>query len=238
MRIIEGKNVDLISPFPLGEVKRAYGWVHCYRTLTECDDSPKDLDGFIRWHNVYLPSVLSWGIIDKNHLTNIKHEAPLVGMGVFEPIISPWNGAVRNGVFHVATARKAFRTGLVDEAGQLAIKMLFEEIPTLLRVSGVMLEKNYPAKALAKRLGMKFEGLVQDALVQNNSPQNMVLFGLTRRDYEVWHKCYQELGKESEQELPPLSEPQELLKPQTPTVIQTPQELQTPTPSITSTEQD
>jgi len=129
----------------------------------------------------------NWGIIDKNHTTNIKHEAPLVGIIVFEPVCVPGTQIIRNGFFHVATARKAWRTGLVDEAGHLAIEEIFREIPSLLRVSGYMVEKNFPARSLCKRLGFTFEGLAEDMFLREGKPENMVLFGLTRRKFECLH---------------------------------------------------
>lgn len=184
LRIISGQNVDLICPFPLSEIKRTYGWIHCYRTVSECDDSPKDIDSYCAMTSQYLPRVVSYGIIDKNHLTNIKHEAPLVGFVSFEPSIMP-NGAVRNGFLHVATARRAWKANLIDEAGQLVLRDLFEGIPSLLRVSAVMSDRNAPAKGLVKRLGFKFEGVTEDAILVDNSPQNMAQFGLTRRNYNL-----------------------------------------------------
>lgn len=184
MRIIQGTNVDLINPFPIGEVKRTYGWNHCYRSLVETDDTPNTQEHFLQFMTQTLQNCPSWGIVDKNHITNIKHEAPLVGVIIFEPIVVPATNVVRNGYFHVATARKAWRTGLVDEAGRLAIQEIFQEIPTLLRVSGYMVEKNFPARSLCKRLGFTYEGLVADMFMREGKPENMVLFGLTRREYE------------------------------------------------------
>jgi len=184
LRIITGKDVDLITPFPLSEVKRLYGWLHCYRTITECDDSPKDVDTYCQLMTEVLPRCVSWGVIDKNHLTNIKHEAPLVGFGMFEPSLMP-NGAVRNGFLHVATARRAWKARLVDEAAGMVVKDLFEGIPSLLRLTTYMSERNSPAKALVRRLGFKMEGIVEDGIMYENSPQNLVLFGLTRRNYNT-----------------------------------------------------
>jgi len=199
LRIIEGKNVDLITPFPMNEIRRTYGWMHCYRTLTESDDSPKDMDGVVALTSQGFSQSFTWGIIDKNHLTNIRHEAPLVGFGMFEPVLSPGTMIVRGGFFHVATARKAWKTGLIDEAGELVIRELFENIPTLLRISALMLEKNSPAKSLCRRMGFKFEGVLEDMVLQERSPQSMVLFGLTRRNYELCrnHSCQVPLVEES-----------------------------------------
>jgi len=188
MRIIEGTNVDLISPFPAGEVGRMYGWMHCYRTVTEDDDSPQTLEEFCRYTHQLMTVCPSWGIVDKWKITNTRHEAPLVGVLMFEPNVHPWNGQIRGGQLHVATARKAWKTGLVDEAAKQVIGELFKELPGLLRLNAVILEKNYPAKGLARRVGFKFEGLMEDAVVQGGSPQNLALFGLTRRNYDLWQQ--------------------------------------------------
>lgn len=178
MNVIEGVNVDLISPFPVSEARRVFGWMHCYRTLTESDDTPNTLEDFIPYFQSILGLCPSWGIIDKKRITNSQHEAPLVGVGLYEP------ASIRHGFFHVATARKAFKTGLVDEASQLVIKEIFEKVPTLTRIGGYMDEKNAPAKGLCRRMGFKFEGVLEDMVVRNGAPQNTVYYGLTRRRYE------------------------------------------------------
>lgn len=182
MRIIEGNNVDLITPFPLGEAKRVYGWNHCYRTFTETDDTPNTMEEFTPHIEQLLQLVPSWGVIDKNHLTNTKHEAPLVGIVMVEPVTS------RHVFLHVATARKAWRTGLIDEAMRMTIESLFTEAPTLTRIGAWVLEKNFPAKALFKRLGFKFEGMCEDMVVIKEQPENIVYFGMTKRSWNsIWH---------------------------------------------------
>lgn len=177
MHIISGQNVDLITPFPASEVRRVFGWNHCYRTITENDDTPNNIDDFTVHVQTLLQICPSWGIIDKNRITNTSHEAPLVGIGMFEP------AGKRTGYFHVATARKAFRTGLIDEAGELVIRTLFDLMPDILRLGAYMDEKNAPAKALCRRLGFKFEGVCEDAILQNGQPKNVAYFGLTRRNW-------------------------------------------------------
>lgn len=186
IRVIEGTNVDLICPFPLSEVKRMYGWLHCYRTVAETDDSPKGLEENCAYMTDVLQRTVSWGMIDKNHLTNIKHEAPLVGFGVFEPT-QLVNGVIRNGFLHVGTARRAWKARLVDEATEMVLRDVFEGIPTLLRLTAVVNERNAPAKALLRRAGFKMEGIVEDGILVENSPQNLVLYGLTRRNYNKCH---------------------------------------------------
>jgi RimJ/RimL family protein N-acetyltransferase len=126
----------------------------------------------------YLPLCGSWGIIDKNHITNIKHEAPLVGILIYEPASN------RTGYMHVATARKAWRTGMIDEAVEIVVEQIFEGIPSLTRLGAYMFEKNSPAISLAKRHNFKYEGTFHDVVVQNGEPANLVYFGLTRSNWQ------------------------------------------------------
>jgi hypothetical protein len=46
-----------------------------------------------------------------------------------------------------------------------------------------MLEKNFPARGLAKRLGFRQEGLIEDLVMQDGVPANVVYFGLTRKNH-------------------------------------------------------
>jgi len=177
IRILEGKNVDLICPFPIGEIGRVFGWNHCYRTVTEHDDGPHTMEEANEVTKQMILNWPTWGIVDKNHLTNTKHEAPLVGIVLYEP------STLRNGYIHISTARRAFKTGFADEALQLVIRDVFTSIPTLLRISACMDEHNAPAKALAKRIGFKFEGLLEDMILRGDVPKNIIYFGLTRRKY-------------------------------------------------------
>jgi RimJ/RimL family protein N-acetyltransferase len=183
LRTIIGTNVDLIMPFPVSEINRIYGWMHCYRTLTESDDTFKERDKYCEWLAGRMAHSVSWGIIDKNHLTNNNHEAPLVGYGSFEPLLMP-NNAIRDGYVHLATARRSWKARLVDEAVPLMMRDLFDGIPTLLRFSGMFNERNAPMKSLARRMGWKCEGVKEDAFTFNGEAQNLIMYGITRRNYE------------------------------------------------------
>lgn len=198
MNIIESQNVDLISPFPSQEIKRAFGWNHCYRTIIETDDSPQTIEEFTPHLQQLIQMCPSWGIVDKNHLTNVKHEAPLVGIVVFEP------SNARHGYVHVASARRAWKSGLVDEAMKVVIGQLFDQIPTLLRVGACMSERNYPAKALCRRLNMRYEGLFEEMVVKNAIAENVVFFGLTKSKYI--QNCQVPVTDESVQQLDVIEE--------------------------------
>jgi RimJ/RimL family protein N-acetyltransferase len=165
MKIIESSDVDLLEPFPISEAQRVYGWMHCYHTIAECDTFPKTPEAFEEWLRLAVQAARTFAVIDKNHKTNIKHEAPL------------------NGYWHVASTRKAWGTRLIDQAGRAGIQQVFEDTPSLTRQSAFILNSNYPAKALCKRLGFTQEGIMPDALLQRGEPKAIAHFGLTRRKW-------------------------------------------------------
>lgn len=177
MKIIEGRDVDLISPFPPKEMKRIFGWMRCYKTITETTNFPKTEDELVAAF-AKLTQTHTFGIIDKNNILGVRHEAPLIGIYTWD------QDTICNGNLHVASTRKAWGSRLVDQAGQLLAQHLFDTQPNILRATVSVLQQNAPAKALAKRLGFRYEGCFRDAIEVNGDPQNMAIFGLTRRDWE------------------------------------------------------
>lgn len=113
MKVIEAPDIDLISPFPLGELPRLKGWLHCYQTLTHFGGSAEQVEGALR---EFLPQATSFGVIDKNHLTNSHHEAPLVGMLLFE------RASPTNAYLHLACGRKAWGGKFIDQGEMVACR--------------------------------------------------------------------------------------------------------------------
>jgi RimJ/RimL family protein N-acetyltransferase len=183
MKIYTGLETDLLEPFPEKEIPRLVGWLHCFKSIIHSDDSPQSDEELVEYFTKYFrqPNVRSWGIIDKNNKVNIHHEAPLVGFGAFEFANLP--NTSRNGYFHCATTRKAWGSGLINEAYRMAVQAMFTEHPSLLRVSSFVISNNYPARKLALTMGMKLEGVMQDAVLQAGVPKPLSHFGLTRRDW-------------------------------------------------------
>ena len=175
MRVITSTNVDLISPFPRKELRRVYGWLHCYKSIIETDAFPDSPEAYETMMAEALPNMQTYGVIDKNNLTNHKHDSPLVGMFAFEPS-SPWNCYI-----HLASNRRAWKGHLMDEAASAAIKDLFETNPQLLRMSGFILAENKPVRYMAKRLGWTKEALLEDWVTQHGSPKTIIHYGLTRK---------------------------------------------------------
>lgn len=174
MNIIEAQDVDIIAPFPVGEIKRLVGWMHCYKSIITADGFPQTPEDMEAYFQAILPSMYTWGVIDRNNTLKSKHEAPLIGYIAFEP------SGPHNGYFHVASTRKAWGSRLIDQAGDELVKQLFTSQPSLLRVSAAILDTNFPAKGLARRLGFTQDGLMKDMITQDGTPKAIAHFGLLR----------------------------------------------------------
>lgn len=175
MEIISSTNVDLLTPFPIGEAKRVFGWLHAYKSVIETDQSPKTPQEFEAFFTHLIPNLKSYAVIDKNNSLKMNHEAPLIGMIAFEP------HTIWNGYLHIASTRKAWGSGLFEEGVKAALTHIFETAPDLNRVSAHILANNYPAKSLAKRLGFVKEGLFEDWVTQKSEPKNIIQFGMTKK---------------------------------------------------------
>ncbi len=171
MGVIRGSAVDLLSPFPLDQLRLVYDWIHAYGRLTEHDDSPACAEHFELATGLLLGACVSYGLLAK------ATGGTLIGILYFEP------AGTRNGYLHIAMARSAWGRGLADEAATLCIRDLFEARPELTRLSAAMLERNSPARALAVRAGFALEATLADMVLQKGMPRNVVHYGLTRRQW-------------------------------------------------------
>lgn len=182
MNISVGKDVDLINPFPASMLPKAAQWMHCYKTLIFGDDGPKttpEIEDFLR-NRASLPFVASWGVVDKNNLTNSKEfQAPLVGIIFFENI------SAQNGYAHLASNRTAWgerlvKPGLMDQAGELAIQEVWKNLPQVQRISLTSYANNRAAMNMAHRLGFKKDGYFKNMGLYKGKPQDIVHFGRLR----------------------------------------------------------
>lgn len=182
MNLISGQDVDIINPFPASMLGQAAQWMHCYKTLIFGDDGPRttqEIENFLKERASH-SYVASWGVVDKNNLTQSKEfEAPLVGIIFFEHV-SPTNGYA-----HLASNRRAWgeklaKPGLMDQAGELAIQEVWKHLPTVQRISLTAYANNKAAWNMARRLGFKKDGFFKDMGKLKGQPQDVVHFGRLR----------------------------------------------------------
>jgi len=197
MQVIEGKDIDLISPFPLRGIPNAVSWMHSFRTFIIEDGGPATDEELGQHLQGWLGRSKSWAVIDKHNLTHSKSvDVPLVGLGIFD-MISPSNGYI-----HVCSSRRAWGglvevdgttqlvskankdlpvlPGMIEQGGEIILKQIFEDNPTLRRISASIVSTNKASIALALRLGFKKDGYFKEAIMQNNEPKDIIHLGLLR----------------------------------------------------------
>lgn len=196
MNVLLGRNVDVISPFPARAINAAVGWMYCYKTMVFGDQGPQTKEDIAAFLELQLaqPNVLSWGIVDKDNLTNSKQsDFPLVGVVFFEHTVQ------ENGYVHIASSRKAWgeriaRPGLVDQGCDLIKQAIWEELPGLRRCSIATFASNRAARHLAQRLGFRQDGYFEGMGTLNGQAQDIVHFGLMRPTPIALEEATYELG--------------------------------------------
>lgn len=182
LQVLEGKDIDVLAPFPAQHLALAAQWMHCYKTLIFGDEAPATTEGIEEYLRVQaaLPQVRTWGIIDKKNLTGSKvTDIPLAGI-VFLELATP-----RNAYFHVASSRRAWgdklaQPALVEQAGNLIIPQVFEDTPSLQRLSCATFANNKAARNLCRRLGFHKDGYFEAMGLAKGQPVDVVHFGLVR----------------------------------------------------------
>jgi RimJ/RimL family protein N-acetyltransferase len=187
-KVLEGKDVDVLSPFPLRLLPQAVQWLHCHPTLTMADNSPRSPEDLQALLEQALTGHPSYAIVDKHNLSRVKStDMPVVGIVTVEHL-PPWSAYV-----HIASNRKAWgdrlaQPGLLEQGGRLILKELFSEYPELLRVSAAPLSHNAAARGLCKRLGFVQDGLFEDAVRVGGKIKSIVHYGITRSAWEEPHE--------------------------------------------------
>ena len=183
IEVLQGQDVDIIEPFPVKELPAVAGWMHCYKTIIQTDDGPQTDAEMIQVLAAHVAQHKTWGIIDKANLTkSTKVEAPIVGIVMFDKT------GINNGYIHVASNRRAWgnklsNPGLIEQAGKLIVKDLFEKDPNLSRISISVESHNKAAINLAKRLGFVQDGFFKDMIMQGGKLRSATHLGLLRSDY-------------------------------------------------------
>lgn len=181
LRIISGENIDVIEPFPKSHLKRVWGWMRRFKSLTLGDNVPKGRREFTEWLTQIAPSLRTYGIVDRDDTLN-KGQPTLVGIIFYEP------STPTNGYAHIATSRQAFGKKFADEAASLVIDDLFgaphPASSKLLRISATPPEDNWMAKKLLQRVGFSEEGTIHDLYSYKGKPITCTLYGITRSTWE------------------------------------------------------
>jgi RimJ/RimL family protein N-acetyltransferase len=119
------------------------------------------------------PGCRSWGVTDP--------VGSVVGIVLFDPIYRA--GGLVDGSIHICLARAAWGTDLLQQAAQQIIPQLFNEIPTLLRLSSYTPSHYKPGLAVAESLGFRQCGRMRDSCVISGVLRDMTICEMTRQDW-------------------------------------------------------
>lgn len=182
-KLLAGKDVDVLEPFPEAYWPQATQWMYRHHTLVFGDQgpqTPEEIEVFLRTRSKQ-PGIRTWGIVDKNNLTQVRStDIPLVGV-VFWEQDSPYNGYI-----HLASNRRGWgpklaQPSLVEQGAELIKQELWDSTPSLQRISTIMFAHNKAARTLANALGLVKDGYFKSMGCIKGKPIDMIHYGLLRK---------------------------------------------------------
>ena len=170
--MIHGQRVDLVEPFPADRLAEMHGWLQSTRAIVSAPNFPAEPDAFEVKMRALLPRIRSWAVYDRT-------DGLLVGVVMFEPV-----GVMARRVY-VASRRRIWGKGLMDEAVRLAMADAFTEDPELGYLFSMVAANNAPSVAFNKRVGGRLKNAIPKHLRQGSELYDMLIFEITR---EQWTK--------------------------------------------------
>jgi RimJ/RimL family protein N-acetyltransferase len=169
--VIEGKTVILEEPFPRERLDEFHHWLGV-SVICRTDEFPQKSNEFAVAMEKALPGMRSWAVFNKS-------ERSLIGIVMFEPF------GLMSGKSYVASGRRAWGTGMMEEAAKIGISQVFTDSPQVGYILGLVTANNFPAKAFNQRIGMTLKDILPSYTIQAGKLRDMLIFELTR---ESWAK--------------------------------------------------
>ncbi len=72
---------------------------------------------------------------------------------------------------------------IADDAYRTVVKHCFKDLE-LLRVGAIIAKSNRLAIQISKRIGLKKEGEIRNAIIQNGKPENLVLMSILKEEFK------------------------------------------------------
>lgn len=185
MHILEGTDVDVLTPFPPAYWGHASRWMHRQRTMIFGDGAPEAEPEIAAWlrDRAERPGIETFAVVDKNNLLRLPEGASLVGVIFFEP------AGPQNAYAHVTACRRAWgrrlvQPGLIEQGSELTIQHVFSEHTALQRLSVATFANNHAAQGLARRMGFVQDGYFRAMETYRGRPMDVVHFGRLRASTE------------------------------------------------------
>jgi RimJ/RimL family protein N-acetyltransferase len=166
---IEGLRVRLVEPFPEDRLPDLFHWLKV-SMLSRTSGFPVDPDSTESLKEALAP-IRTWAVFDKS-------DNALIGAVMFEPV------GTMGGTSYVVAVRRAWGTGLMDEAAKLGIRKVFTDQPELEYIFGFVLANNAPARAFDERVGFRLKNVLPQYAEQGGKLRDMRIYEITREQWE------------------------------------------------------
>lgn len=183
IRVIEGTNVDVLTPFPISYLERLVKWTHQYKSLISHDYTATDDDSLTELFRNHINNQLSYAVVDKFNKIGLPTDKPIVVGGFFIE-----QGTPVNYYTHVISQRRIWGKGIMDEGASIVVKDLFEQNPSLQRLSAYMVANNRAVISFIEKQGFRRDGLFRDMTVIKGEPKDVIHYGMTRRQFNEYNK--------------------------------------------------
>jgi RimJ/RimL family protein N-acetyltransferase len=156
--------VSLVQPFPEYAWPRVWAWCKPFQRFIADDYAPKSMAEFVdsriasRWW--------TWGIV---------RDGEICGLMALEPV-SPVCALA-----HIIVRRDAWGHATTGTAARLALAEAFAS--GLRKVSGMVFADNRMARAMARRMGFREEGMLRSQTMRGGKPADLILYGLTAEEF-------------------------------------------------------
>lgn len=164
VRATYGKLITLTEPFPPSRLADFHHWLASYPLIARAAEFPGDLADFERRIRE-CRNLRTWAVWDRTD--------DLMGILITEPV------GVMGARCYVASSRKAWGKGLLDEGARLAIGQSFEAAPGLAWICGIVAAKNAPANSFNQRVGMNLKNILPEL--------GLLHYELTREEWMNQH---------------------------------------------------
>lgn len=167
--VTKGRKMDLVEPFPESGLAEVHHWLHAARVIATTGEFPKELPLFLDRIRETLPSSRSWGVLDRADMA-------LIGIVIVQP------AGLMGFTSYIASARRAWGKGLMDEAARLVMAKLFAD-PSVNYIQGLVLDNNHPSRAFSERIGLRLKNILPQHTLQNGKLRDLLVYEIARNQW-------------------------------------------------------
>ena len=189
MQIIEGKktilfpmkftDVDYYVDLHIKEKKKVF--TDLERTYLKTDEQIREF----LLYRLSLPTTLAWVIVTKEGKASKKIGFVVLTewvKGILANIHGTLDASIYKGLLKKYKGNKE-KIYIADDAYRAIVKYCFSDLK-LLRVGTMTAKSNKLALQISTRIGLKKEGEMRNAIINNGKPENLVFMGILKEEFK------------------------------------------------------